>query len=114
MVTVVALLSVFGLGMCFSLLGSISVKLMPRLKIDEGKFGTLISFFMFSCLVTSLIMGIVTDKLGYKPVAIFGFLATSACIFVLASGKTYKTVILSCLLLGFGAMAMNTVPLPIV
>jgi len=34
---IVALLCVFGLGMCFSLLGSISVKLMPRLKIDKGK-----------------------------------------------------------------------------
>ena len=28
----VALLCVFGLGMCFSLLGSISVKLIPRLE----------------------------------------------------------------------------------
>ena len=108
MVTIVALLSVFGLGMCFSLLGSISVKLMPRLNIDEGKFGTLVSFFMFACMVASLIMGVVTDKLGYKPVAIFGFLATSVCIFAIARGKTYKTVILPCLLLGFGAMAMNT------
>ena len=39
----VALLSVFGLGMCFSLLGSISIKLMPRIKMDQGKFGSLIS-----------------------------------------------------------------------
>ena len=55
----VALLSVFGLGMCFTLLGSISVKLMPRLNIDKGKFGSLISAFMFSCLVASLIVGVV-------------------------------------------------------
>ena len=53
---VVALLCVFGLGMCFTLLGSISVKLMPRLKIHQGKFGTLISSFMVMCLVASLIM----------------------------------------------------------
>jgi len=70
---VVALSCVFGLGMCFSLLGSISVKLMPRLKIDQGKFGSLISVFMFTCLIVSLIMGVITDSLGYKPVAIFGF-----------------------------------------
>jgi len=73
----VALLSVFGLGMCFALLGSISVKLMPRLKIDQGKFGSLISAFMFACLVASLIVGVVTDSVGYKPVAIFGFVTTS-------------------------------------
>lgn len=105
---IVALLCVFGLGMCFSLLGSISVKLMPRLKIDQGKFGSLISAFMFTCLIASLIMGVVVDKIGYKPVAIFGFLATAVCIFMLARGKTYGMALWPCLLLGFGAMALNT------
>ena len=105
---IVALLCVFGLGMCFSLLGSISVKLMPRLKIDQGKFGSLISAFMFTCLIASLIMGIVVDKIGYKPVATFGFISTAACIFILARGKTYGMALLPCLLLGFGAMALNT------
>lgn len=105
---IVALLCVFGLGMCFSLLGSISIKLMPRLKIDQGRFGTLISAFMLMCLVASLVMGVVVDKLGYKPVAIFGFVMTAVCISILARGKTFGAVLLPCLLLGFGAMALNT------
>jgi fucose permease len=104
----VALLCVFGLGMCFSLLGSISVKLIPRLKIDQGKFGSLISAFMFICLLASLVTGVVTDKIGYKPVAIFGFIATAACIFLLARAATYSMALIPCLLLGFGAMALNT------
>ncbi len=108
MVILVALLCSFGLGMCFSLLGSISIKLMPRLDIDRGKFGTLISVFMFTCLIASLIMGVVTDKLGYRPVAIFAFVATSAVIFMLANSKSYGAVLGSCFLLGFGAMALNT------
>lgn len=105
---IVALLCVFGLGMCFSLLGSISIKLMPRLKIDQGRFGTLISAFMLMCLFASLVMGVVVDKLGYKPVAIFGFVVTAVCILILARGKTFSAVLLPCLLLGFGAMALNT------
>lgn len=105
---IVALMCVFGLGMCFSLLGSISVKLMPRLKIDQGKFGSLISAFMFTCLIASLIAGVTVDKLGYRPIAIFGFIATAVCIFLLARGKTYGMVLVACLLLGFGAMALNT------
>jgi len=105
---IVALLCVFGLGMCFSLLGSISVKLIPRLRIDEGKFGSLISAFMFSCLIASLVVGVITDKIGYRPVAAFGFILTAACIFLIAHGKTYKEVLLPCLLLGLGAMALNT------
>ena len=104
----VALLCSFGLGMCFSLLGSISVKLMPRLQIDKGKFGSLISAFMFACLVASLVVGVVIDKIGYKPVAIFGFIATALCIFLLAQSKSYAVTFIPCLLLGFGAMALNT------
>jgi fucose permease len=107
MVVLVALLGSFGLGMCFSLLGSVSIKLMPRLNIDKGKFGTLISAFMFTCLVASLIVGVSLDKIGYKPVAIFGFVATAICIFLIARGKTFSNVLISCLLLGFGAMALN-------
>ena len=84
----VALLCVFGLGMCFSLLGSISVKLMPRLGIDQAKFGSLISVFMTSCLVASLLMGVVTDKVGYEPVAIFGFVVSSVIPLVLSCSTT--------------------------
>jgi len=105
---IVALMCVFGLGMCFALLGSIGVKLMPRLNIDQSKFGTMISAFMFTCLLASLLMGVVVDKVGFKPVAVFGFIATAACIFILAYGKTFLSCLVPCLLLGFGAMALNT------
>lgn len=105
---IVALMCVFGLGMSFALLGSIGVNLMPRLKIDQNKFGTMISAFMFTCLLASLVMGVVVDKIGFKPVAIFGFIATAACIFILAYGKTFVSCLVPCLLLGFGAMALNT------
>ncbi len=107
-VQVVALMGVFGLGMCFSLLGSISVKLMPRLNIDQGKFGTMISAFMFTCLGASLIMGYAVDMIGYKWVAVFGFIATAICIFIFAQSKSFGVAIIPCLLLGFGAMALNT------
>ncbi len=108
MVQAVALMCVFGLGMSFALLGSISVKLMPRLKIDEGRFGTLISTFMFTCLLASLVIGVITDAVGYKWVAVTGFLATAGCIFMLAAGKNYTSVLMPCILLGIGAMALNT------
>jgi fucose permease len=108
MVNIVALSCVFGLGMCFSLFGSIGVKLMPRLAIDRGRFGTLVSYFMFSCLILSLIIGVITDKIGYKPVAIFGLSAASLSIFLLARSQTYASAVLCCFLLGIGAMALNT------
>lgn len=104
---VVALFCAFSMGMCFSLLGSISVKLMPRLKIDQGRFGTLISAFMFACLMTSLVVGVAIDSLGYQPVAVFGFVMTGLCIVSLAWGKTYRMILASCFLMGLGAMALS-------
>ena len=82
---VVAPLCVMSLGLCFSLWGAVSVKLMPRLSIDKGRFGTLISLFMGSCLLLSLVMGVVLDSVGYMPVAVFGFAMTSFCLFLLAN-----------------------------
>ena len=105
----VGLSGAFGLGMCFALLGSIAVKLMPRMEIDEGKFGSLISAFMFSSLIFSLIIGVVMDSIGYGAVAIFGFIATSACIFMLANAKGHKAGLIACVCLGAGAMACSTV-----
>lgn len=108
MVKIVALLCSFGLGVCFSLLGAISVKLMPRLQIDRARFGTLVTSFMSACLVASLLMGVITDRLGYKPVAIFGFVLTAVCIVLLARSRSYAAALSACLLFGFGAMALNT------
>jgi fucose permease len=94
--------------MCFSILGSISVKLMPRLEMDKGRFGTLISAFMFCCLIASLIVGVLVDTLGFQPLAIAGFVITAVCFFLLARGKSFGAAVTACVLLGFGAMALNT------
>jgi fucose permease len=95
--------------MCFSLLGSISVKLMPKLKIDTGKFGTLISSFMLTCVVASVVVGILIDSWGHKPFAIIGFLLSALCIYMIARATTYGSVLTACLLLGIGAMCLNDV-----
>jgi len=108
MVEAVALMCVFGLGMCFAVLGSISVKLMPRCQMDSAKFGSLVSAFMFCCLVASLVVGVTIDTVKYQPVAVAGFVLTAISLFLLARSKSYGALVLACLLLGFGAMALNT------
>ncbi len=104
---VVALLCLMGLGLCFSLWGAVSVKLMPRTGIDRGQFGTLISLFMGSCLVLSLVMGVVLDTIGYMPVAVIGFTLTSCSLFLLAFARSFPVVLGTCVLLGAGAMSLN-------
>jgi len=109
MTAVVALMAVFSLAVCFIILGAISVELMESLGIDEGQFGTLaMGLFLTSCIV-QLIIGPLVDKLGYKPIAIIGFVVTSASVFLLAYASSFGLALFACILLGVGAMSLNTV-----
>lgn len=109
MTAVVALVAVFTLAICFIILGAISTELMTALGIDSGKFGTLVTaFFLTSCLV-QLITGPVVDKLGHKPVVIIGFAAVSLSMFILAFASGFSAALIACIILGIGAMSVNTV-----
>lgn len=106
---VVAIMAVFSLAICFILLGAISVELMASLNINEGQFGSLVmGLFLTSCIV-QVIIGPLVDKLGYKPIAILGFVVTSGSMFLLAFAPTFSLALLACILLGVGAMSLNTV-----
>ena len=109
MTAVVALMAVFTLAICFIILGAISVELMGALGINEGQFGSLVmGLFLTSCIVQFFI-GPLVDKFGYKPVAIVGFIVTSGSMFVLAFASSFAVAMLACILLGIGAMSLNTV-----
>jgi fucose permease len=100
---------VFALGVIFSLLGSIKLKLAEQLEIDDAQVGRLISALMFSSLVFVLIIGPLTDLLGFKLIALAGFLVGGVCVWLLASAISYKAALVACLLLGGAAMCVNTV-----
>lgn len=106
---VVAFSGVFALGVIFSILGSVKLKLAAELKIDDAKVGTLISALMFSSLVAVLLIGPLQDMVGYKWIALVGFLLGGACVWLLASAISYQSALIACLLLGIAAMCVNTV-----
>ena len=109
MTAVVALMAVFSLAICFIILGSISVELMAALKIDAGRFGSLVmGLFLSSCIV-QLIIGPLVDKFGYKPIAILGFAVAGGSLFLLAFAPSFTAGMLACIVLGIGAMSLNTV-----
>jgi len=102
-------MAVFTLAICFIILGAVSTDLKAALRIDDAKFGSLImALFLTSCIV-QLFIGPAVDRFGYKPVAILGFLVTSASLFLLANATSFETARLACILLGVGAMSANTV-----
>jgi len=109
MTAVVAVMAVFTLAICFIILGSTSLELMTALNINEGQFGTLVmGLFLTSCIV-QIFVGPLVDKIGYKPVAIMGFVVTSISMFLLAFSTSFSVALLACILLGVGAMSLNTV-----
>jgi fucose permease len=109
MTAIVALMSSFTLAICFIILGSISVELMSALSINKAQFGTLImGMFLTSCIV-QLFIGPLIDKIGYKPVAILGFVVVSLSMFILAFASSFAVALMSLILLGVGAMSVNTV-----
>ena len=106
---VVALTAVFTLAICFIILGAISVELIESLGINTGQFGTLVlGMFLTSCIV-QLFVGPLVDKVGYKPVAFIGFTVTSLSMILLALASSFTFAFFACILLGVGAMSLNTV-----
>ncbi|MFH1070413.1 MAG: MFS transporter [Candidatus Glassbacteria bacterium] len=109
MIQLVAILSVFALGIVFSLIGAIKLKLAEKLGIDDAKVGGLISTLMFTSIFVVLFIGPLVDAWGHKPFAILGFLLSALAIFLFGSLKSYKGVVFACILLGVGGMCVNTV-----
>ncbi|MFW6100504.1 MAG: MFS transporter, partial [Bacteroidota bacterium] len=108
-IVIVALMAVFTVAACFVILGSVSVEMMDTLGINEAELGSLVlTLFLTSCIV-QLIIGPLVDKLGHKPLAIGGFALTAISIFLLAFAINYTMAMLACILLGIGAMSLNTV-----
>ncbi len=107
MIQIVALLSVFGLGIAFSVIGAMKLELAKQLQIDDAQFGKLISALMFTSIFVVLAFGPLVDLFGYRPVAIAGFLLGAIAVFMLVTSRSYGTAILSCIVLGIGAMCLN-------
>jgi fucose permease len=55
-----------------------------------------------------MIVGIVIDMVGYKPVAVAGFIIAGLCMLGIARGRSYAAVLIACVLFGFGAISLNT------
>lgn len=109
MTAAVALTAVFTLAVCFIILGSVSSDLMAALGLDEAQFGSLImALFLTSCVV-QLFVGPAVDRFGYKPLAVLGFVVTSASLFLLAFATSFTAAFVACMCLGVGAMSLNTV-----
>ena len=107
MIQSVALMSVFGLGISFAVIGALKLELVKVLKIDDAQFGKLITALMFTSIFVVLAFGPLVDMFGYKPIAIMGFVLGFAAVFMLITAKSYEVAVISCIMLGIGAMCLH-------
>jgi FHS family glucose/mannose:H+ symporter-like MFS transporter len=109
MTSIVALMAVFSIGIAFIIIGSISEELKKDLGITNAEIGNLVSALFLTSMIVQLIIGPMLDKFGHKPLAIVGFLVASLSLFLIASASSYGMAFFACILLGIGAMCLNTV-----
>ncbi len=109
MTAVVALMAVFSLGICFIIVGAISEEMKKGLGFTNAEIGNLAFALFLTSMVVQLLIGPLVDKFGHKPLAIVGFLVAAASMFLLAFASSFTVAFVACILLGIGAMCLNTV-----
>jgi len=107
--SVMALMAVFGLGISFIIVGSVSEELKSALGITNAQIGSLVLALFLTSVVVQLIVGPLVDKFGHKPLAIVGGLVACLSMILLAMAASFAAAFLACVLLGVGAMCLNTV-----
>lgn len=105
--SIVALMAVFGLAICFVIVGAISVEYQAALNIEN--IGNLTFALFLTSAIVQLVIGPSVDRFGYKPVALAGFAVAALSMILLRVAGSYEMAILACILTGVGAMCLNTV-----
>jgi fucose permease len=105
--SIVALMAVFGLGICFVIVGAISVEYQAALNISN--IGNLTLALFLTSAIVQLVIGPLVDKFGYKPLAIVGFLVAGSSMILLEVAPNEQMALIGCILMGVGAMSLNTV-----
>ncbi|MBN1478836.1 MFS transporter [candidate division KSB1 bacterium] len=106
---IVALTSVFMLGCCFVVFGACSVGLTQKLDLTDAQWSLIPALFLYTACIVQLFIGAITDKIGHKPISIVSFIVAAVSLILIASAPSVSMLYLAALLLGFGAMGLNTV-----
>jgi FHS family glucose/mannose:H+ symporter-like MFS transporter len=99
--------AMFVFGIVMALVGAVLPVISQQIRFDLAQAGNLF-LVMNCCMLASMLgLGVVTDRIGHKPVLIGGALCVSAALAVLVQTRTYGTLLASVALLGAGGGALN-------
>ena len=106
---IIALMSVFMLACCFVVFGASAENIKATLGVGAAEIGLILSVFLYTAMVVQFFIGAVTDRIGHKPIALVGFIVTGVCMFLISAAVSMSLLLTAAVLLGIGAMCLNTV-----
>lgn len=99
--------SVFAFGMVIVLLGSIKLKLAPRIQADDAQFGKIVAVFQWTMVFMAILGGIALDNWGHRSIIIAGMLLCALAVVLISRGKSMGAVMGACIVLGIGGQFVN-------
>ena len=109
MVSSVALMAAFVVGIITAIIGALKLDITKKLDIDNVKVGGLISAIMFTQTIMVLIVGPLVDVYGAKLFAIIGYVVSFVGAFLFINAKSYKIAFIGSIFLGAGASCLTTI-----
>ncbi len=97
----------FVLGIAISALGSVLPALTSAIGFQKAAAGGLFLAMNFARLIGSFVFGPICDRFGFRTLLLFSTLLISAAFGLLSAAAAYGTVLLSLVILGLGAGALN-------
>lgn len=98
---------VFAFGMIVALLGSIKLKLTPRIGADDAQFGKIVAVLQWTMVAMAIIGGVAIDNFGHRTILVAGIVISALAVVLIGSGKTTSAVMGACVLLGVGGQFVN-------
>jgi fucose permease len=99
--------SVFIFGVVVAFLGSIKLKLAPRVGADDAQFGRIVAVLQWTMVVMAILAGLMLDALGFRVIIVAGALLAALAIFLIGRSSTVGAVMLACVVLGIAGQFVN-------
>ncbi len=105
--SVVAYAALFTFGMIVAFPGSIKLRFVKRLGIDDARMGRLVMAWQAVALAATLLAGPLLDHIGHRYILVAGFLISGVAIGVFAVAQRISVAFLAAALLGIGGSCVN-------
>jgi fucose permease len=99
--------SVFIFGVIVAFLGSIKLKLAPRIGADDAQFGRIVAVLQWTMVVMAILAGLMLDALGFRVIIVAGAVLAALAIFLIGQSSTIGAVMLACVILGVAGQFTN-------